>query len=130
LYAFAGKKDSGGNTIWRYGYDFVPPTVKCNWEQLVADPIKCNYSDCYVFSEVLDNISQTLGIGAMKKVAVYGSEKNCSPVPGEIQGCGFLTKATPSLDPSFTGNAKPLVDAYYNRYVFTSHSLRQQQFSL
>jgi len=28
LYAFAGKKDSGGNTIWRYGYDFVPPHCK------------------------------------------------------------------------------------------------------
>ncbi|MFZ4699390.1 MAG: dockerin type I repeat-containing protein [Candidatus Methylumidiphilus sp.] len=104
-----------GGANWRYGYNFVPPTGQCNWDQLVANPISCNYSDCYVFSDVLDNMTATLGVSGLSPVAVYGSTGN-----------GFLTAGAPSLDPAFRGSAKPLGGGAYDRYVFSSHSLRKR----
>lgn len=108
LYAYGGAN-------WRYGYFGPAAAPKCNWEQLVADPITCNYSDCYVFSDVLQNISGTLGVGGLSAVAVYGSSGN-----------GFLTNVAPSLDPAFPGSARPLGGGAYDRYVFSSHSLRKR----
>ena len=101
-----------GNANWRYGYNFGAKS-KCDWQELTNSPMTCNYSDCYVFSDVLENISATLGIGGMTANNVYGTSGN-----------GFLTKVTHSLDPAFPGSARTLGGATYDRYVFSSHSLR------
>jgi hypothetical protein len=105
-----------GTASWRYGYDFGA-AVKCDWLQLAASPLSCNYSDCYVFSDVLENISATLGVGGLVDVPVYGAVANES----------FLTTGSPSLDPAFPGSARPLpAGSAFDRYVFGSHSLRQR----
>jgi hypothetical protein len=105
LYSFGGAN-------WRYGYNFGP-VVKCGWTQLVADPIPCDYADCFVFSDVFENMAATLGIGGLSAVTPLGAHH-----------LGFLTDATPSLDPAFPGSAKPVGSSTYDRYVFSSHSLR------
>ncbi|WP_367155721.1 dockerin type I repeat-containing protein [Methylomonas sp. HYX-M1] len=105
VYAFGGAN-------WRYGYDFgaVP---KCSWENLVANPISCNYSDCYVFSDVLTGMTATLGISGMSPVPPVTA-------PGNNH---FITTGSPSLDPAFRGSAKPLGGGAFDRYYFSSHSL-------
>ncbi|GAA0356810.1 hypothetical protein GCM10009092_21310 [Bowmanella denitrificans] len=103
---------SYGNSHWEYGYSFGAAT-KCDWQQLMADPITCNYSDCYVFSDVFENMSGLLGVSGLNPVRKVGSGARGS----------FITNATPSLDPAFPGSAKP-VGGSYDRYLFSSHSLR------
>lgn len=98
-----------GTANWRYGY--FPG--KCNWQQLVDQPITCNYSDCYVFSDVLQNISGTLGVGGLSAIQVLGRNS-----------MGFITDGSPSIDPAFRGNTRQLGTVPYNRYRFSSHSLR------
>lgn len=98
-----------GGANWRYGY--FPG--KCNWQELMANPVTCNYSDCYVFSDVLHNISALLGVGGLTPVVVEGTSS-----------IGFLTTGAPSIDPAFRGNARELGTAPYNKYRFSSHSLR------
>lgn len=100
-----------GNASWRYGYF---PSA-CSWDQLMASPLSCNHADCYVFSDVLQNVSGVLGVGGLSAVRLTGSF-----------GLGFLTTGSPSLDPAFRGNAKPLGGASYDRYMFSSHSLRKR----
>lgn len=100
-----------GNTAWRYGY--FPG--KCTWDQLMASPLACNYADCYVFSDVLQNISGVLGVSGLATIALDGSFHQ-----------GFLTTGSPSLDPAFRGNTKPLAGATYDKYFFSSHSLRKR----
>ena len=109
-----------GNANWRYGYNFGSVT-KCIWQDLVGKPITCNYSDCYVFSDVLENMANTLGVGGLYSVTVTGSG-------GLFGGNGFMTTGSPSLDPAFRGSAKPIGGGGYDRYVFSSHSLRQHGF--
>ena len=101
-----------GNANWRYAYRFGA-AVKCDWNELMNDPISCNYSDCYVFSDVLDNIAGTLGVGSLAPITLEGTHRR-----------GFLTTGSPSLDPAFRGSARPLGSAVYDRYDFSSHSLR------
>ncbi|WP_340677065.1 dockerin type I domain-containing protein [Paraglaciecola sp.] len=101
----------GGNN-WDYGYYFGAAS-KCDWKQLMSDPISCNYSDCYVFSDVFENMSGLLGVGGLSTIRKVGS--------GAL-GL-FVTNASPSLDTSFPGSAKPVGGAY-DRYLFSSHSLR------
>jgi len=98
-----------GTANWRYGY--FPG--KCNWQDLVNSPITCNYSDCYVFSDVLENISGVLGVGGMTAIKEFGRN-----------AMGFITNGSPSLDPAFRGNTRQVGTAAYNRYLFSSHSLR------
>ncbi len=98
-----------GTANWRYGY--FPG--KCNWQQLVDSPITCNYSDCYVFSDVLENISGVLGVGGMTAIQELGRNS-----------IGFITNGSPSLDPAFRGNTRQIGTVAYNRYLFSSHSLR------
>lgn len=105
-----------GQANWRYGYDFGFAT-KCGWEDLVADPITCNYSDCHVFSEVFENIAGTLGISGLSSRRPEGAHKR-----------GFVTTGSPSLDPAFPGSARPFVGGAYDRYVFGNHSLRKRGF--
>lgn len=107
-----GELYSFGGAQWRYGYQFGPQP-KCNWQQLVDDPIVCDYSDCYVFSDVFENMAATLGIDAGRPIVVEGT-----------RGLGFVTGGAPSLDPAFPGNARPLAGGAYDRYRFSSHSLR------
>jgi hypothetical protein len=102
-----------GQGHWRYGYYFVPFVTKCNWQDLVEGSW-CNFSDCYVFSDVLDNMSSVLGITGYTPITVSGANCGC---------CMFVTNGAPSLDHAFTGNAKPDAGSY-DRYVFGSHSLR------
>lgn len=101
-----------GNANWRYGYNFGG-AVKCNWQQLTDDPITCDYADCYVFSDVFTAMSAVLGVGGLQVIQVFGAN-----------GVGFVTSGAPSLDPAFPGNAKPLGSTTYDRYFFSSHSLR------
>jgi hypothetical protein len=101
-----------GGTHWRYGYNFTLGTTKCTWSQLVEDSA-CNYSDCYVFSDVLRNLSGVLGVGGFTANNPTGSH-----------GIGFVTvNGAPSIDPAFPGSARPAAGGAYDRYVFSSHSL-------
>lgn len=112
-----------GGAGWKYGY---VDGGKCNWAQLMANPLACNYSDCYVFSDVLENISGTLGVGGMAAETVVGNFPSAFwrflGWPGEP----FLTAASPSLDPAFPGSARPAAGGAYDRYIFSSHSLRKR----
>lgn len=99
-----------GNANWRYGYYFFSPLEKCDWEQLVANPIACDYADCHVFSEIFKNMAYTLGIKDLAYMTPEGSYEK-----------GFITKSFPSIDPSFDGNAGPLLELGYDRYVFSKH---------
>ncbi len=114
LRALLGGLYSYGRAQWRYGYRFGAKT-RCDWQELVQDPIRCDYADCFVFSDVFENMAATLGIGGLGSATPYGSE-----------GRGFLTKGAPSLDPAFPGNAKRLGSTTYDRYNFASHSLRRK----
>lgn len=105
---------SFGQSNWRYGYRFGAK-VKCAWDELVADQIQCDYADCYVFSEVFENMAATLGVGGLSLEE-----------PDGTHGMGFLTSGAPALDPLFTGNARRLGSSTYDRYRFTSHSLRRK----
>ncbi|AZZ94120.1 hypothetical protein EUZ85_26735 [Hahella sp. KA22] len=104
-----------GGLNWRYGYSFGA-VAKCHWTQLSADPITCDYSDCYVFSDVFENMAATLGIGGLSAVRTDG------------RGNGFVTTGAPSLDPAFTGSARPFAGGPYDKYEFSSHSLRSRGF--
>ncbi|WP_033194290.1 dockerin type I repeat-containing protein [Methylomonas sp. MK1] len=125
LYSFGGAN-------WRYGYcNFVPGAIasrygcinafgvpipvipKCMWEELLVDPITCNYSDCYVFSDVLTHMTATLGVSGLSAVPPVTA-------PGDNH---FITSGSPSLDPAFRGSAKPLGGGAFDRYFFSSHSL-------
>lgn len=102
-----------GNARWIYGYD--AGGGKCTWDQLMANPLACNYSDCYVFSDVLTATSATLGVGGLTHVQVLGNNN-----------MGFMTTAAPSIDLAFPGSAKPVGGGGYDRYVFSSHSLMRR----
>ncbi len=106
LYAFGGAN-------WRY----IDPNA-CHWKELVRDPIACDHANCYVFSDVLENMAAVLGVGGLSPEVPRGS-----------QARGFLTDAAPSLDPAFPGSAKEIGSTTYDRYVFSSHSLRQKSSS-
>ena len=103
-----------GQANWRYGYNFGSIT-KCNWKDLIADPITCDYADCYVFSDVFENMAATIGVGGLGRVRTTGTD-----------GLEFITKANPSLDPAFQGSAKPFSGGAHDRYRFSSHSLRKR----
>lgn len=100
---------SFGGAHWRY-----LDTSACSWEKLVADTVTCGDANCYIFSDVLENMAATLGVSGLSAIRRTGAH---SPL-------GFLTNAKPSLDPNFTGNAKSVGGTTYDRYRFTSHSLR------
>ncbi len=100
LYGFGGAN-------WLY-YDINV----CSWDDLVAEPLTCNKANCYIFSDVFENMAETLGIVDL--------------VPIRVAHNKFVTKVVPSLDPAFTGNGRPLEGGAYNRYLFGSHSLRQK----
>lgn len=118
LTSLLGGLYSFGQSNWRYGYWFDPTIERCPWQGLVQDPVSCDYSDCFVFSDVFESMAATLGIGGLLPVTTYGTH-----------GRGFLTRAAPSLDPAFPGSAKRLGSSTYDRYTFSSHSLRQKSSS-
>jgi hypothetical protein len=102
-----------GRNHWWYGY--FPNT--CNWQQLVGDD-PCHWGDCYRFSEVMENMCSVLGVPLGWTTPPQGSTNN-----------GFVTVSngagTGSLDPGFPGNVHPYTGGAYNRYKFSSHSLRK-----
>jgi hypothetical protein len=107
LYAYGG-------TRWIYAED--GPRI-CRWDELMnKPPLACAAANCYVFSDVLQNISGALGVSGLIPVRVLGAN---APAP-------FLTAASPSLDPAWPGNARLLGTSTYDRYVFGSHSLRER----
>lgn len=110
LTSLLGGLYSFGQSNWRY-----LDSVACTWKHLVADPITCDNANCFIFSDVLENMAATLGVGGLSPVRRGGAH-----------GLGFLTNAKPSLDPNFPGNAKSVGGTTYNRYRFISHSLRQK----
>ncbi len=111
LYAF-------GRTNWQY-VDIGPRDPNfCDWKKLVQDQIICKRANCYRFSDVLQNMAGVLGVGGLSPRVPRGSERE-----------GFLTNAAPSLDPAFPGSAKELGTTTYDRYYFTSHSLRKKSSS-
>ena len=91
-------------------------TGLCSWDPLIhKPPLACRNANCYVFSDVLENISGTLGVGGMTPRRVLGS----------VGRNGFLTNAAPSLDPAWPGNAKAYTaGSAFDRYLFGTHSLR------
>lgn len=99
-----------GNASWKY-YD----TNACSWADLMAEPLRCATANCFIFSDVLQNIAGVLGVGGATAVTELGTRSK-----------GFLTTGSPSLDPRFPGNAKPLGATAYDRYLFGSHSLRKR----
>ena len=101
-----------GRNNWRYGYNFGTVS-KCTWTDLVRDPISCDYADCFVFSDVLENMAATLGVGGLAPITPLGTLNR-----------GFLTSGAPSLDDAFPGSARRIGSSAYDRYVFSSHSLR------
>lgn len=101
-----------GQANWRYGYLFGA-VQRCNWQDLVRDPISCDYSDCFVFSDVLENMAATLGVTGLAAITPLGTHSQ-----------GFLTNSAPSLDDAFPGSAKRIGSSTYDRYYFSSHSLR------
>lgn len=101
-----------GGANWLYGYDFGSVPF-CNWDQLAADPLVCNYSDCHRFGEVFTQMAAILGVGGLSMV-----------IPEGTAGAGFLTTGAPSLDAAFPGNARPFGTATFDRYYFINHNLR------
>ncbi len=112
LTALLGGEYSFGQANWRYGYNFGSVT-KCTWLDLVQDPISCDYADCFIFSDVLENMAATVGVGGLSAIVPLGTRSQ-----------GFLTSGAPSLDPAFPGSAKRFGTSTYDRYLFSSHSLR------
>ncbi len=104
-----------GGANWRYGYSFSPLVAKCTWDQLVDPASGCDYSDCYVFSDVFDRMAAVLGVAGLTPIRVTGQG-----------GQSFVTTGAPSLDPAFPGSARPLAGGPYDKYLFSSHSLRRK----
>ncbi len=89
---------------------------KCPWQALVATGSACNFADCYVFSDTLQHIAATLGVGGL--LSCY----DCT-VMGE-EGVGFFTSPNASsLDPRFPRDVLCGDDAHCPAYFFSSHSL-------
>jgi hypothetical protein len=88
---------------------------KCPWTYLAAGDANRNFADCYIFSQTLQYIAATMGIGGMVPKQTFGSYQ-----------LGFVTHDTArSLDPKFTGNllcGKPEAPC---AYAFYNHDLRQ-----
>jgi hypothetical protein len=93
----------------------------CPWQEMVADEISCNFADCYVFSDILQHIVATAGIGGLIQCP------ECQVV-GE-NALGFVTKSeSRSLDPKFAGNiacSDEIMDC--PSYYFGSHSLLKKE---
>jgi hypothetical protein len=109
---------SYGDAHWRYGY---VNWGTCSASSLISEPLgaggpTCDYGDCYRFSEVLDLLAGTLGLASLQQVSEHGTTG------------AFVTVATASLDNDFRGQVEPLPmpDDDFDRYRFSSHSLRKQ----
>ena len=122
----------GAGRNWRYGYCFDGTTNKkgecinasktCEWEELLQEPITCNYNDCQGFSYLFKKMANTLGIGKFKEVITSG-----------LHPLGFLThQGKLSLDHQFRGNAYPSGKDpndpnRFDRYAFPNHVLQQRE---
>lgn len=104
-----------GSAHWDYKDADHPDSQLCGWQNLVSDRPQCNSANCFVFSDVLQNMAAILGVGGLSPVRVQSNHR------------GFLTKPGPSLDRGFPGNAKPAGSILeFDRYFFKTHSLRRK----
>ncbi|MFL6198472.1 MAG: hypothetical protein ACJ76J_04820 [Thermoanaerobaculia bacterium] len=88
---------------------------KCRWIDLVRGKPPLNFADCFVYSQVLQYIAATMGIGGMVPHLTLGS-----------YNLGFVTHATTrSLDPEFTGNLMCGERNAPCSYTFANHELRK-----
>ncbi len=104
-----------GRQNWDYYYNLLPGLPrKCAWEDLIAEPLVCDYSDCHEFSNVFQTMASTLGV-SLESVETTG-----------IIGFGFTTFrfSKPSIDSSFFGNVR-LEGGDFDRYFFRTHALRK-----
>ncbi|HSF18779.1 MAG TPA: hypothetical protein VLK65_24860 [Vicinamibacteria bacterium] len=128
-YGYAKKLDTKGSYAFpqgavQYRVEGVEEPIycwsagcKCSWRQLVSSQSTCNFADCYVFSDVLQHMAATLGIGGL----IGCAECNIDGMDGQ----GFATPpSAQSLDSAFTGNVSCRGgQASCPSYVFGSHSL-------
>lgn len=121
-YEFPSLENDTGTRVFHYTIEDERYRPKCNsssrckcrWQGLVEKDPVCNFSDCYVFSDVLQAMAAVQGIGGLRYFALTGAN-----------GLGFVTQPGQSLDPKFTGSVActgkgPACYPYY----FSSHSLR------
>jgi len=88
---------------------------KCPWTDLAKGHEDRNFADCYIFSQVLQYIAATMGIGGMVPLQTFGPDQ-----------LGFVTHATArALDPEFTGNLMCGERQVPCTYTFYNHALRQ-----
>lgn len=88
---------------------------KCPWTDLVEGDTDLNFSDCYIFSQVMQYIAATMGIGGMAPYQTLG--------PHQL---GFATHPTArALDPKFTGNLLCGEPRTSCGYTFYNHELRK-----
>jgi len=97
FYNFAGQASPAPRvTNVRYGYRFADNSCgagsKASWDQLVDTTLNCNYSDCFIFSDVLKNMSGVLGLAGFTDSTITGSS-----------GMGFLTVRASFSRPQFSG---------------------------
>jgi hypothetical protein len=122
VYEFPLSRGAAGSSTVRYEIEdeALRPSCnasgrcKCRWQGLVAPGLLCDFSDCYVFSDVFHAMAAVMGVGGLRYQAIRGKA-----------GLGFLTVKARSLDPRFPASVDCLErrDACYP-YYFNNHSLR------
>jgi len=132
---------SYGQRNWRYGYCKPDPTknicvfegdtevpknqvecspgepqvCKCPWNSLIREGDRCNFANCFTFSEVLQYLSGVMGVGGL------GTRD-----PKGAWGKGFATQPwLRSFDPRFPGNLLCGSTGLACSYAFDVHSLRE-----
>ncbi|HEX5715330.1 MAG TPA: hypothetical protein VF179_04175 [Thermoanaerobaculia bacterium] len=95
--------------------NFPDHLCKSHWDDLVEGDANRNFADCYIFSQVMQYIAATMGVGGMVPHQTFGSHR-----------LGFVTHATArALDPEFTGNLMCGERQAPCAYTFYNHDLRR-----
>ena len=122
-----------GQHHWRYGYcrkqgttcvfdSTTLPTselscfediCKCPWQALIERGDRCNFANCFTFTEVLTYMSAMMGVGGLAEITPMGS-----------RNLGFATQPwLRSFDSAFPGNLKCGSRDLPCSYVFDIHSV-------
>jgi len=132
-----------GQRVWRYGYCTVEPggncrfgettlpidspsleplpkdsptLGRCKWSALAAGDPKCNFTDCYGFSDLLHYIAATMGVGGLADEEVRGALNRGFGTQGWLR----------AIDSAALGN---LECGYRNlpcSFLFSVHDLRKR----